>query len=70
MPLPTSIVLTTLIPYQSGSDIAGSYDHQDFDMVASVGTTDFSGWRFGLQLNYQLGDLSRLRDPRSRSAVA
>ena len=54
-------------PYQSGSDIAGSYDHQDFDMVASVGTTDFSGWRFGLQLNYQLGDLSRLRDPRSRS---
>lgn len=54
-------------PYQSGSAIAGSYDHQDFDMVASVGTTDFSGWRFGLQLNYQLGDLSRLRDPRSRS---
>lgn len=56
-------------PYQSGSDIAGSYDHQDFDMVASVGTTDFSGWRFGLQLNYQLGDLSRLRDPRSRSQL-
>lgn len=56
-------------PYQSGSDIAGSYDHQDFDMVASVGTTDFSGWRFGLQLNYQLGDLSRHRDPRSRSQL-
>ncbi len=56
-------------PYQSGSDIAGSYDHQDFDMVASVGTTDFSGWRFGFQLNYQLGDLSRLRDPRSRSQL-
>lgn len=56
-------------PYQSGSDIAGSYDHQDFDMVASVGTTDISGWRFGLQLNYQLGDLSRLRDPRSRSQL-
>ena len=56
-------------PYQSGSDIAGSYDHQDFDMGASVGTTDFSGWRFGLQLNYQLGDLSRLRDPRSRSQL-
>lgn len=56
-------------PYQSGSDIVGSYDHQDFDMIASVGTTDFSGWRFGLQLNYQLGDLSRLRDPRSRSQL-
>lgn len=56
-------------PYQSGSDIAGSYDHQDFDMIASVGTTDFSGWRFGLQLNYHLGDLSRLRDPRSRSQL-
>ena len=38
-------------------------------MTAAVGTTDFSGWRFGLQLNYQLGDLSRLRDPRSRSQL-
>lgn len=56
-------------PYQSGSAVAGSYDHQDFDLLASVGTVDFSGWRFGLQLNYQLGDLSRLRDPRSRSQL-
>ena len=55
--------------YQSGSAIAGSYDHQNLDMTAAVGTTDFSGWRFGLQLNYQLGDLSRLRDPRSRSQL-
>ena len=38
-------------------------------MTAAVGTTDFSCWRFGLQLNYQLGDLSRLRDPRSRSQL-
>ena len=56
-------------PYQSGSAIAGSYDHQNFDITASMGTVGFSGWRFGLQLNYQLGDLSRLRDPRSRSQL-
>ena len=56
-------------PYQSGSAIAGSYDHQNFDITASVGTVGFSGWRFGMQLNYQLGDFSRLRDPRSRSQL-
>jgi len=56
-------------PYLSGSAIKGSYDAQDYDIVAAVGTTSFSGWRFGMQLNYQLGDLSRLRDPRSRSQL-
>lgn len=56
-------------PYQSGSAIAGSYDNQDFDIVAAVGTVPIFGWRFGMQLNYQLGDLARLRDPRSRSQL-
>lgn len=56
-------------PFLSGSAIQGSYDNQDFDIKAAIGTVDFSGWRFGLQLNYQLGDLSRLRDPRSRAQL-
>ena len=34
-----------------------------------MGTTAFGPWRFGLRLDYQLGDLSRLRDPRSRSEM-
>ncbi len=56
-------------PFQSGSSIAGRYDNQDFNLTAAVGTIAFSGWRFGVQLDYQLGDLSRLRDPRSRSQL-
>ena len=32
-------------PYQSGSAIAGSYDNQDFDIVAAVGTVPIFGWR-------------------------
>ncbi len=53
-------------PYFSGSAIRGKYDFQDFDFTAALGTTDFNGWRFGLKLDYRVGDLSRLRDPRPR----
>lgn len=56
-------------PFISGSDVPGTYDHQDFDLKASVGTVDFAGWRFGLLLDYKVGDLSRLRDPRSRNRL-
>ena len=56
-------------PYQSGSSITGSYDHQNINITASVGTIGFSGWRFGAELGYNLGDLSRLRDPRSRAQL-
>lgn len=56
-------------PFMSGSDVKGTYDHQDFDLTARVGTVGFSGWRFGLSLDYKVGDLSRLRDPRSRSRL-
>lgn len=54
-------------PYFSGSEVAGSYQRQDINLTAAVGTQAFGPWRFGLRLDYQLGDLSRLRDPRSRS---
>lgn len=56
-------------PFISGSSVAGKYDLQDFDLAARVGTVDFGGWRFGLGLDYKVGDLSRLRDPRSRSRL-
>ncbi len=56
-------------PMISGSEVAASYDRQDISLTAAVGTTAFGPWRFGLRLDYQLGDLSRLRDPRSRSEM-
>lgn len=56
-------------PFISGSAIAGRYDNQSFDLRARVGTVDFGGWRFGVGLDYRVGDLSRLRDPRSRSEL-
>ncbi len=56
-------------PFYPGSSIKGKYDTQDFDMTAAVGTVGFGGFRFGTRLDYQVGDLSRLRDPRSRSQL-
>ena len=56
-------------PFISGSSIKGKYDTQDFDMTAAVGTVGFNGFRFGARLDYKVGDLSRLRDPRSRSQL-
>lgn len=56
-------------PYFAGSSIFGKYDFQNFDLTARVATINFSGWRFGASLDYKVGDLSRLRDPRSRSKM-
>ena len=56
-------------PFITGSSVFGKYDFQNFDLTARLGTVDFSGWRFGLSLDYKVGDLSRLRDPRSRSRL-
>lgn len=56
-------------PFFSGSSVRGKYDFQDFDFTAALGTVSFDGWRFGLRLDYNVGDLSRLRDPRSRSQL-
>lgn len=56
-------------PYFSGSAVSGKYDFQDFIFTAALGTVDIDGWRFGLGLDYNVGDLSRLRDPRSRSQL-
>ena len=56
-------------PFFSGSSIAGKYDTQQFDLTAAVGTIQLWGVTAGLRLDYKVGDLSRLRDPRSRSEL-
>lgn len=54
-------------PFISGSSVFGKYDTQQFALKARLASVAISNWRFGIGLNYTVGDLSRLRDPRSRS---
>lgn len=54
-------------PYFSGSNRLADYDNQQVELVAAVATRAINNFRYGLRWDYQLGDLSRLRDPRSRS---
>ena len=64
-------------PFFSGSSILGNYDTQNFDLTAAISTIPIplSGDKmdremtFGVKLDYKVGDLSRLRDPRSRSEL-
>lgn len=56
-------------PYFPGSSVSGKYDQQSFDFTGALASVGFNGWRFGLRLDYKVGDLSRLRDPRSRSQL-
>ncbi len=56
-------------PFIAGSSVAGRYDHQNFGLKAQVGTTDLGALRLGMGVEYGVGDLSRLRDPRSRSRL-
>jgi len=56
-------------PFYSGSSVSGKYDTQQFDLTAAVGTIQMWGLTGGLRLDYKVGDLSRLRDPRSRSEL-
>lgn len=56
-------------PFFSGSNISGKYDTQQFDLTAAVGTIQMWGISAGLRLDYKVSDLSRLRDPRSRSEL-
>ena len=54
-------------PYFSGSAIMGKYDFQDFNFTAALGSAAIGKWHFGMRLDYNVGDFSRLRDPRPRS---
>ena len=56
-------------PYFSGSAIVGKYDFKDFNFTAALGSAAIGKWHFGMRLDYNVGDLSRLRDPRPRSQL-
>ena len=56
-------------PYYPGSTVAGKYDQQSFAFTGALGTVALGALRLGLRLDYEVGDLSRLRDPRSRSEL-
>ncbi|WP_448907442.1 DUF6850 family outer membrane beta-barrel protein [Hoylesella shahii] len=56
-------------PYFSGSAVAGRYDFQNIALKAALSTVPLGAMRYGLTLDYELGDLSRQRDPRSRSQL-
>ena len=56
-------------PYFPGSAIAGKYDFQDFNFTAALGSAAIGRWHFGMCLDYNVGDLSRLRDPRPRTQL-
>ena len=54
-------------PFFVGSSRKASYDDWNIDLAAAVATKSLNGWRIGMKLDYRLGDLTRLLDPRSRS---
>lgn len=53
-------------PYGVGSRVQGDYTEQDFNFSTQLATRPLGRWTLGLGLDYNMGDLSRLRDPRSR----
>jgi hypothetical protein len=53
----------------SASSVYGTYDTQTFDFTGALGTVGLGNWRVGAKLDYKVSDLSRLRDPRSRSQL-
>ena len=64
-------------PFFPGSSVRGSYDTQQFDLSAALATKGIPlasdgadrELNLGVRLDYKVGDLSRLRDPRSRSEL-
>ena len=53
-------------PFISGGNVFGKYDHQDITLDASLSTIQLGRFTYGANVRYEVGDLSRLRDPRSR----
>ncbi len=54
-------------PYIYGSSVRGNYETQRFDLNLKVYTIPIGKFNFGLTLDYHVSDISRQRDPRSRS---
>ena len=57
-------------PYIFGSSVPGSYDRQLFDFHVKISSKPTGNITYGLGIDYQVGDLSRLRDPRTRVFLA
>jgi hypothetical protein len=57
-------------PYISGSSVSGKYDFQNFALTAKLASVRLGRFNYGASLRYKVGDLSRLRDPRSRVRLA
>lgn len=57
-------------PYIYGSSRSGNYDLQEYNLAAKLATVEFGRFTYGFELRYRVGDLSRLRDPRSRVIFA
>lgn len=54
-------------PYIYGSSVRGDYDNQLFDLNVKVYSATLGRFNYGLTLDYQVGDISRQRDPRTRT---
>lgn len=57
-------------PYIFGSSVPGNYDRQLFDFHVKISSKSSGRIKYGLGIDYQVGDLSRLRDPRTRVYLA
>ena len=57
-------------PFIFGSSVPGSYDRQLFDFHVKISSKSKGKLSYGLGIDYQVGDLSRLRDPRTRVFLA
>ncbi|MGL4993198.1 MAG: DUF6850 family outer membrane beta-barrel protein [Bacteroidales bacterium] len=57
-------------PYIFGSAIPADYDSQFFDFKAKIAHHTTDKLKLGASIDYLVGDVSRLRDPRSRSYLA
>lgn len=57
-------------PYIYGSSVKGNYDFQNYAFLAKIATAPKGKLAYGAQINYEVTDLSRLKDPRSRTLLA
>ena len=57
-------------PYIYGSSLAGNYDRQMFDFRIKLSSSEINRLTYGFGVDYLVGDLARLRDPRTRVFLA
>jgi len=57
-------------PYIAGSSVSGEYASQDISLTADLATIKLKNFTYGIRVDYNVGDLSRLKDPRSRVSLA